>query len=336
MDIRQIHALLDSCTLPCTCNNLTLKETHISWVILSDDYAFKLKRPVKYSFLDFSTLERRKHFCLEEIRLNKRLAPEMYLDVLPVTENMLSGSPDGNKNDIIDYTVRMRRMDNNKEMNNLLQSGDVTDKHINKLAEKIARFHDSAEIVKKDVEIDRLQGLYADIKNTIPFLKKHDNEGWDERINYCIDGSHRFLADNKGLLKERGNMGFHRDGHGDLNSRNIFLYDEPLIFDCIEFNAEFRQIDVLDEIAFLCMDLDFFEKERLSELFFKKYSEYAGIENSRATQRLFTYYKSYRANIRAKVTLLNAKKKESGGLSGKLDEARKYLGLMERYKDNTG
>ena len=131
-------------------------------------------------------------------------------------------------------------------------------------------------------------------------------------------------------------MGFHRDGHGDLNSRNIFLYDEPLIFDCIEFNAEFRQIDVLDEIAFLCMDLDFFEKERLSELFFKKYSEYAGIENSRATQRLFTYYKSYRANIRAKVTLLNAKKKESGGLSGKLDEARKYLGLMERYKDNTG
>jgi uncharacterized protein len=336
MDIRQINALLDSCTLPCNCNKLTLKETHISWVILSDDYAFKIKRPVKYSFLDFSTLERRKHFCHEEVRLNKRLAPEMYLDVLPVTEKMLSETPDGNQNDILDYAVRMKRMDNDKEMDNLLRYGDVSDEHIDKLAEKISRFHDSAEIIKKDVKVEHLQGLYADIKHAVPFLTDNDHEGWDERINDCIKESHRFLTDNKVFLRERVREGFHRDGHGDLNSRNIFLYDEPLIFDCIEFNAEFRQIDVLNEIAFLCMDLDFFEKERLSELFFKNYSEYAGIENNGDAQRLFTYYKSYRANIRAKVTLLKAKKKKSGGFSGDLDEARRYLRLMERYKGRIG
>jgi aminoglycoside phosphotransferase family enzyme len=93
MDIRQINAMIDNCGLPCDCENLSLKETHISWIILSNDFAYKIKRPVKFTFLDFSTPAKRKHFCHEEVRLNRRLAPEMYLDVISITEEMLSEHP---------------------------------------------------------------------------------------------------------------------------------------------------------------------------------------------------------------------------------------------------
>jgi uncharacterized protein len=119
MDIQQVHALIDKCSLPGGCKNMQLKETHISWIILSDDYAFKIKRPVRLSFVDFSTLASRKYFCQEELRLNKRLAPEMYLGVLPLTVNMLDETAGSEKN-IIDYAVQMKRMDDKKEMDKLL------------------------------------------------------------------------------------------------------------------------------------------------------------------------------------------------------------------------
>ncbi len=332
MDTDQIHALKNSCSLPGSCSDLTLKETHISWIIMSDDYAFKIKRPVKYTFLDFSTPEKRKHFCKEELKLNRRLAPEMYLDILPVTNNMLKKTSGKKEKEIIDHAVWMKRMDNSLEMDNLLETGKVTTVHIDKLAEKVAGFHDRTQVVKKPGDIDAQQELYADIKTIIPYLNEKGYRFWENKIHSCIESSENFLKKNKDLLDQRVDRGFHRDGHGDLNSRNIFLYDDPLIFDCIEFNAGFRQIDVLNEIAFLCMDLEFFGQEDLSNLFYQKYLFHSGIEDEPFMRRLFSYYKGYRANVKAKVTILGAQKKEKEEKIYDPGNALKYLSLMHNYK----
>jgi len=142
--------------------------------------------------------------------------------------------------------------------------------------------------------------------------------------------SDTFLKENSTLLKERMNKGFIKDCHGDLNSSNIFLYDDPVIFDCIEFNEEFRKIDILNEIAFLCIDLDFFDREDLSTILYRKYLECYGIDENKRTGKLFMYYKSYRANIRAKVSILSARESNGDDKTKLLKEAGKYLRLMEK------
>lgn len=331
MDSKQIHDLMDSCNLPGRCDQVSLKETHISWVILTNQYAFKIKRPVKYSFLDFSSLEKRKYYCHEELRLNKRLAPRMYLKVLPLSAGMLANTNYEKENEIIDYAVQMKRMDNKKEMDIMLKSDKVTDKHISKLARTTAHFHKQVDIIKKTFDTENFQKMYTDINSVIPYLKEMAGKEWADIINECIERSDLFLKENEEQLKNRTKKGFQKDCHGDLNSRNIFLYDNPVIFDCIEFNEEFRQIDVLNEIAFLCVDLDFFDKKDLGELFYQKYCKYYGVEDKSDTRRLFMYYKSYRANIRAKVTLISAEKIKAGRESEKIRDALKYIKLMQSY-----
>ncbi|MFO7935371.1 MAG: hypothetical protein R6U78_14980, partial [Bacteroidales bacterium] len=139
MNREQIEKLVETCGFPDQCNDTRVYETHISWVILTDRYAFKIKRPVKYSFLDFSTLDRRKHYCDEEVALNRRLAPDMYLGVIPITEEMLkdrNNKDEGSgKDQAIGYAVKMKRMDNSKEMDRLLKEDRVELSHLNRLAE---------------------------------------------------------------------------------------------------------------------------------------------------------------------------------------------------------
>ncbi|MFO7924503.1 MAG: hypothetical protein R6U58_12510 [Bacteroidales bacterium] len=337
MDKDQVFDLMNSGSLPGSQNQAEMKETHISWIILTDHYAFKIKRPVKYSFLDFSSLEKRRHYCHEELKLNQRLAPDMYLTVLPVTGNMLNKTRSGEKSTIIDYAVQMKRMDNKKEMDNMLKTDKVSDKHIIKLAEKIARFHQSANVIKNKFDTAGFQEKYKDIKSVIPNLKKKSMIRMISVIEQGIDKSKSFLTDREDFLNNRIKKGFHRDCHGDLNSRNIFVYEDPVIFDCIEFNKEYRHIDVLNDIAFLCVDLDYFGKSNFSELFYKKYLEYTDFKDNADTRQLFTYYKSYRANVRAKVTLISASKTEDDKKNKALvNDAVKYLELMKKYTDLTG
>lgn len=334
MDINQVNALINNNSLPGNCQNAELKETHISWIILTDDYTFKIKRPVHYSFVDFSTLEKRKFYCHEELRLNKRLAPEMYLKVLPLSAGMFSKTNNKKEKKIIDYAVQMKRMDNRKEMDRLLQSGNVTSKQINKLADTIAEFHDRVDIIKKPFDTKVFQKMYADITSLSSYLKKTAGREWTETINECIDKSGAFLRENEDLLNDRVNEGYIKDCHGDLNSRNIFLYDDPVIFDCIEFNDELRQIDILNDIAFLCVDLDFFDNQNLSELFVSRYCNYMSVSRRQDTRKLLKYYKSYRANIRAKVTLITARKMKADDNATEIHDAKKYISLMKNYAES--
>ena len=306
-------------------------ETHISWIFLCDQFVYKIKKPIQYSFLDFSTLEKRKYFCHREIELNKRLTDEIYLDVQEVTTISGRHFINGKKGEVIDYAVRMKKMDPQLQMDVLLMNNKVTRTDIQNLAERIAIFHKKTDIIfQKDI-LD-VQKKFDDLGEESDYLSEQLNSNSRTMISNAVATSYSFVQKNKALLDSRLKAGFFRDCHGDLHSRNIFLLPYPQPFDCIEFNDDFRQIDVLNEIAFLCMDLDAFGREDLSDLFLTSYNNLFPSMKTEGDRKLFVYYKSYRSNIRAKVNSLRARNANDDAQKiAALKEADKYLHLMDAY-----
>lgn len=330
MDKEQVLKMKNECLFPDSCEKGAFFETHISWIVLTDHYAFKIKRPVKLSFLDFSTIEKRKFYCLQEIQLNKRLAPDMYIGAIPINKSLVAEDSD-HHGDIIDYAVQMKKMDNEKEMHKLLADNKVNERQLSKLADKIARFHKNTRIINNAFDAKGMTDDFSDIANV---LNKEANESflsdkYRQIIFKCIERSKEYIHTHKSHFNQRIIEGYQRDCHGDLNATNVFLYEDPVIFDCIEFNEEFRYIDVLNEIAFLCVDLDFFGRKDLSAFFIKNYMEAFGMKHHELTDSLFKFYKCYRANIRAKVTLLSLK--EHPDDKDKLEDVKKYINLMNDY-----
>ncbi|MFN6944095.1 MAG: hypothetical protein ACK4ND_04040 [Cytophagaceae bacterium] len=306
-------------------DNATLIETHISFVIITSSYAYKIKKPVKNSFLDFSTIELRKTYCFNELQLNQRFTSGIYLQVLPVTEN--SGLVEINgAGKTIDYVLKMKTLPQEKLMTKLLKEGKVRSEEIENLAGIISGFHNTASIINTAFSPENLYENFADIRQIVPLIEDHHEERYLNIINESLTTAQRFIFKNKDVFILRINKGFVRDLHGDLHSGNIFLTAPPVLFDCIEYKAEFRTIDVLHEIAFLCMDLEYFSRKDFSNLLLKKYLEGFPCLSSEADQQLFLFYKIFRANVRAKVSALQT---FSG--TGLNPEVKKYLDLMDKY-----
>ena len=325
---------IDNILLPGDSHKTELIETHISWVILGDRYVFKIKKPIKYSFLDFSTIEKRKYYCEREVQLNKRLTNEMYLDVQPVKEIAGRFFVGHDQAQIIDYAVRMRKFDRTMQMDILLMDKKVTPADIQKLAKKIAGFHKTARVILNK-DFDYVRKEFNDLQNEKEYMTRYLSHSAVAIIDQAVVASDRFIAEEKGLMKNRLRNGFYRDCHGDLHSRNIFLLPNPQPFDCIEFNDAFREIDVLNEVAFLCMDLDAFGERGFSELFLHCYHTLFPAVETAEDYRLFVYYKMYRANIRAKVNSLRARSADNAtGRTLPLLETEKYLRLMAGYMKN--
>ena len=331
MTQEQISSLVSKGEFPETIHERELIETHISWVIVCDQFVYKIKKPVQYSFLDFSTLALRKHFCEREIALNQRLTDNIYIDVLPICEwqgRLIMGGREGT---ITDYAVRMYKQDRDKQMDRLLSQNKVSEADIKSLAEKIALFHKRTTIIYKKDMLD-IQEKFNDLGNEKKFLEENIGVSNSDIITHAVKTSDTFLEKNRQLLAQRLNDGYSRDCHGDLHSRNIFLLPQPQPFDCIEFNDDIRQIDVLNDVAFLCMDLDAFDRKDLSDLFIEYYNEFFPTIATDADRQLFVYFKSYRANIRAKVNSLRARSAAGSSERAKTFFAvSKYLGLMNSY-----
>ena len=331
MTQEQISSLVLKGEFPETTCERELVETHISWVIICGQFVYKIKKPVQYSFLDFSTLELRKMFCEREIELNRRLTDNIYIDVQPIREWQGRLIVGGNEGTITDYAVRMYKQDRDRQMDRLLLQNRVGDSDIKNLAEKIALFHKRAEIIYRKDFLD-IQEKFNDIETERKFLEENLGVRCSSIISHGIKTSDAYMEKNRELLAQRLNAGFTRDCHGDLHSRNIFLLPDPQPFDCIEFNDDFRQIDVLNEVAFLCMDLDAFDRKDLSDLFIKYYNQFFPAMMTDADRQLFVYYKSYRANIRAKVNSLRARSATANIEKAKsLLAVSKYLELMDSY-----
>lgn len=331
MTKEQINKLLSQGKFPKNSGKPELIETHISWVFLCDRFVYKIKKPIQYSFLDFSTMEKRKYYCNREIELNKRLTDDIYVDVQTIREISGCFFIGGEEGVVIDYAVRMRKIDRNMQMDLLLFNNKVTQSDILNLAEKIATFHKNTSIIYQKDFLD-VQKMFNDLDAERGYLRDNLNTNSSIIIDHAIKISNMFIEASKDVLANRLKIGLFRDCHGDLHSRNIFLLPSPQPFDCIEFNDDYRQIDVLNEVAFLCMDLDAFGRQDLSDLFLKCYNNLFPCMITKEDYRLFIFYKSYRSNIRAKVNSLRARdEKNDAERSLFLAEADKYLRLMGCY-----
>ena len=331
MTREQIDILVAEGRFPDSCPKPELIETHISWVILCDRFAYKIKKPIKYPFLDFSTLEKRKIDCEKEVLLNQRLTEDIYIGVLPIKQRANSITIGDEEGQVIENAVWMHKMETGRRMDLLLLNNQVSESDISKLAEKIASFHKKATIVNQK-DIWAVDHQFMDLGNEKDYLKNVLDKKDIDLIDHSVSISQKFNHTHLPLLRSRLKAGFIRDVHGDLHTRNIFLLTSPQPFDCIEFNEDFRQIDVLNEIAFLCMDLDAFGKKDLSGLFFESYHRLSHNVITEAEKQLFIYYKSYRANIRAKVNSLRARSAiNEMDRAYAIAETKKYIRLMGGY-----
>ncbi len=310
---------------------IDLIETHISWILLGPEFVYKIKKPIKYSFLDFSTFSKRKFYCQKEVELNRRLAPDMYLGVVPISDVDGSIQLDLPEGMLIDCAVKMKRMDNTRQMDLLLREGKVTFKHMEQLAEQLSAFHAFAQVIETPLTAHSLWEDYADILKVIPFLKQNLSREIAENIQNSVSFATRFLDSSQNRILERHTCGYTIDGHGDLHSKNILLLEEPVVFDCIEFNDHFRQVDVINELAFFCLDLDFYKRPDLATHFLKQYLwKHSCIKDSQDWQ-LFTFYKLYRANVRVKVNALKAMQVEPQFRQRNIRLIETYTALMQRY-----
>jgi uncharacterized protein len=331
MNSRQIDILLHEGIFPHPFLKRELVETHISYVLLGSGYAYKFKKSIRYSFADFSTVAKRKYFCEREVVLNNRLSRGLYLGVVPVYQKASQIIVDGREGRIIDYAVKMKRLQSGKQMHLMLAEGLVTQKHIRQLALMIRKFHAEAEVIHTPFQQDHFSTRFNDLLSISEFVQSALGRKYVAILSKAIRISDAFLHKHSDLFIKRFEKGYVRDVHGDLHSRNIFLYAQPIIFDCLEFNDEFRKTDVLDELAFFCMDLDSEGYVGLSKAFTDHYFSGRAKEFGVEEHLLFAYYKCYRANVRAKVNALRAMKPDVSVKKGSAEDVQKYLDLMEGY-----
>jgi aminoglycoside phosphotransferase family enzyme len=333
MNREQINRIVREKAVPHPTQTIRLVETHISWVLLADRDVYKIKKPLRFSFLDFSTLEKRGQYCGLEVTLNRRLAPGMYLGVLPLKEQggtIRIGEGEGT---LVDYAVWMRRMDEGQQMDVLLEAGGVGQAAVRELADMLADFHGRARKVQEAETWEELYAEFEDISTVSGWLGKHFGKETDHLVTEVNGWARRFLESISGRIEERKAMGFVVEGHGDLHSRNIFLLNPPVIFDCIEFNEALRTLDVLSEVGFLCMDLERFGRADLADAFMERYQQRTRCLRDATDRQLFLFYKLYRANVRLKVHALQLQKGLVSGATREMELKRvsEYLRLFRGY-----
>jgi len=299
---RLLNALRNPAVFDHPVHSIQLIETHISWVLLTGEYVYKIKKPVDMGFLDFSTLEKRRFFCDEELRLNRRLAPQLYLEVITIT-----GSPEHpklkDKGRPIEYAVKMKQFRDEALLARLVEQDRLTPKQIDRLAETIASFHSRIDAAMADDNHGLPDEIQATVENNFRKILNliqgmPPSKHIEEISDWCRDKFDRCRK----TMQQRKADGFIRECHGDLHLENIVLLDgRPTPFDCIEFNEAFRWIDVISEIAFVVMDL---EAKRHRSLAWRLLNRYLEITGDYAGLRLLRYYLVYRAMVRATVTLI--------------------------------
>jgi len=318
-------------SLPGDVKTVSVIQTHISIVFLADEFVYKIKKPVDFGFLDFSTLEKRHYYCQQEVSLNRRLSKDVYLAVLPVLYDGKIHKIAQGKGRVVEYAVKMKRLPDEMIMKSLLSRGELKIKHVEKLSNLLARFHLTAEnssdidkygepevfAVNTDENFTQTE-KYVDItvqkkdfkalrRWTEDFYRKHDDLFW------------------KRIEAKRI-----RDCHGDLHMDHICFDDDLCIFDCIEFNDRLRYTDCLADIGFLMMDLEYHEGRSFSKQLWELYKKSAG---ETEVDILLNFYKVYRAYVRGKVTSFQLDDENIGPeeKEAALKTAKRYFDLACSY-----
>jgi uncharacterized protein len=322
-----IDALCDSRRYPHAAKNLRLIETHISWVLLAGRYAYKIKKAVDLGFLDFTDLESRRFYCEEEIRLNRRFAPQIYLDI--VTIGGSPQQPELGARPAIEYAVKMRRFPSTRLMDRMLTRGLLTPAHIDSLAATLVRFHANLPPPAPYSEFGSLQEIHAPAMQNFDQLSPLLSGAEVETLASLRQASEDEYSFRTALFEQRRLDGRIRECHGDLHLGNIALIrNEPVPFDGIEFNPGLRWIDVMNEVAFLVMDLLHRNRPDLAFRFLNAYLEATGDYQGVGVLR---FYLAYRAMVRAKIDAIRARLPDAPPAQAKfaLAACRGYLNLAE-------
>lgn len=323
-----IQALLSASRYPAGVAQVELVQTHISWVLLAGDFAYKIKKPVTLPFLDFSTLAQRQRYCADELRLNRRFAPELYLDVVGIFNTpddpqwVGTGAP-------IEYAVKMRRFDEAGRLDRVCARGELLPEHLSGLAETLVAFHDATDVAPVASRFGSassiLQPMRDNFTDLLPLLPGADLQGRLDALRVWSEAQFVQLAPLMAARKQNGRI---RECHGDLHLGNLALIKQRVqMFDCLEFNEDLRWIDVASEIAFTYVDLLAHQQAGLANWFVNEVLSRSGDYEA---ARVLRFYAVYRALVRAKVAALRA-----GQTGADMQEALDYIALAERLLRTT-
>ena len=294
-----IRALMTPQAYPHHPATVEMVQTQMSFVFLTGDYVYKVKKPVDLGYLDYTTLEKRRHMCQQEVVLNRRLCPDVYLDVVPITERSGMLSIGGEGGAAIEYAVRMRQLPRDRTMDQLLKTNQVSRQMVEQVARILARFHHDAETSETIAAYGDINIIVTNAEENFTQTQKYTGATISQKQYEAISHYTRdFIESNAPMFRKRMNEGRIRDCHGDLHAAHICFTDGICIFDCIEFNERFRYCDVANEVAFLAMDLDYHRRPDLSQRFVEAYVAASGDDEM---LRLLSFYKCYRAYVRGKV-----------------------------------
>jgi len=294
-----IEDLKNPDALPEKTAKVDVVQTHISVVFVADSFVYKIKKPVNFGFLDFSTLEKRKHYCHQEVTLNRRLARDLYVDVLPVSLVMGKYTLIGQGGEPVEYAVKMKRIPDDRLMKSLFEAGKVTPEHLVEIAKVLSEFHSGARTSSEIAQ-------YAEPEK----FKINTDENFQQVQDYCglsiskqqfrdVQAyTNDFYKTHRDLFFKRIEDGRIRDCHGDLHMEHVCLMKGLPIIDCIEFNKRFRYSDAIADIAFLLMDLEFHGGVNEARVL---WSHYKILSKEAHVDHLLKFYKVYRAFVRGKV-----------------------------------
>jgi aminoglycoside phosphotransferase family enzyme len=302
------------------------KETHMSWVFLTDSHAYKLKKPVRYPFLDYSTIEARRTNCEAEIRLNRRLAPDVYLETVPLGIDrsgrlcLGGGRP-------IDWLVKMRRLGADRTLDQKIRRNAVTQADIRRLGARLGAFYRRAP--RMDVSPESYRRRFGDdVGLTRRILLRGKYALPAPPVRDIALALRRYLKEHGARLDQRIVEGRVVEGHGDLRPEHVYLGPDPLVADCLEFNLELRTVDPADELAYLVMECEREGAMLVGPWLFQAYGEATG---DRPPPDLVAFYKCHRAFLRARIAIAHLDEPDLGQPGKWRERARSYLKLAKRY-----
>lgn len=318
-----IKALLEPERYSDSTQSVDLIETHISWLLLAGEFAYKIKKPITLPFLDYGTLEKRLACCKAELRLNQRFAPDIYLDVVTI-----AGTPENpilsNDDTPIEYAVKMRRFAETGRLDHVCARGELLPAHLSALAATISRFHSNTAIASSESRFGSPDAVMAPVlENFKELYSLLDDAECKARLDTLLTWSRNEFKRLTPDFAARKAAGKIRECHGDLHLGNIVLINEQVtMFDCIEFNEDFRWIDVVSDIAFVYVDLLDHHQPGLAGWFL---NEWLNMRGDYDAIPLLRFYAIYRALVRAKVAAIRAKQNQSN-----ISKALEYITLAEQ------
>jgi aminoglycoside phosphotransferase family enzyme len=325
-----IESLAHGCAYDHPVEDIRVFDTHISWVLLTGDFAYKIKKPIKLVFLDYSTLEKRKHYCELELELNRRWAPDVYLDVVPVCGSFQAPVV-GGKGTPIEYAVKMKQFPQSAQLDAQLAAGRLVDADMVDLAETVAKTHAAIPVYEALSGTAFLAAIRQQMLDNFDYLQEGTNE---DDVRRLLSWTRKSLDECCDLMTGRYESGFVRECHGDLHLKNLIrLESEVVPYDCVEFSVELRNIDVISDVSFLVMDLMARGEKQLAYAFINRYLEcsgdYAGVS-------VLGLYFVYHALIRAKIAAIRALEREhDANRQHDHEEMNHYCAVARRWIDSS-